>query len=163
MHRLRVERPAGMWRSVAIGLVLAGLLAGCSWDGSGVPGPGSGDGIPQYGVVEGRVVTKACDLPGMPLSGECSQTPYRGSLVFCTTMSQTGPCPSAHVDATGHYRIALRRGRHALIAAPASGNVVRVDPRWVLVVAGHTETLNIEGGLNGHQRATEDGQTSSER
>jgi hypothetical protein len=95
-------------------------------------------------VVEGRILTTGC---GGPLgTGGCDPTPYRGSLVFCTTIDQIGPCPSAHVDATGHYRIALRQGRHALIPAPANGNVVQVKPRWVVVVAGMTKTLNIDGG-----------------
>ena len=134
-----------MWRSLALAVLLAGLGAGCSVDpGSGVPGPSSGDGIPTYGVVEGRVITTACGGP--PVSGGCDPTPYRGSLVFCTTMDQIGVCPSAHVDGTGHYRIALRHGRHALIPAPANGNVVQVKPRWVDVVAGKTTIVNIDGG-----------------
>ena len=33
MHRLRVERPNGMWRTFVMGVVLAGVLAGCSWSG----------------------------------------------------------------------------------------------------------------------------------
>jgi hypothetical protein len=90
------------------------------------------------------VLTKACG--GLLLSGGCGAIPYKGSLVFCMTMNQNGICPSAHVDATGHYRISLRRGRHALIPAPANGNVVQVTPRWVVVVAGETKTLNIDGG-----------------
>jgi hypothetical protein len=134
-----------MWRSFLLGAVLAGVLAGCSL-GSGsdnLPGPSIGDGVPQYGVIEGRVFTTAC---GGPAASSCPLRVYRGSLVFCTKMGQTGPCPSAHVDATGHYRIALRRGRHALIPAPGNGNVVQVKPRWVVVVAGQTQTLNIDGG-----------------
>jgi hypothetical protein len=135
-----------MWRSVLLGVVLAGMLAGCrleSQDSAGTK-PASGDGIPQYGVIEGRVVTTGCG--GLYLSGGCGPTPYRGSLVFCTKMGQKGVCPSAHVDARGHYRIALRPGRHALTPAPGKGNVVWVKPRWVVVVAGHTQTLNINGG-----------------
>ena len=140
-----------MWRSVLLGVVLTSVLAGCSLT-SGNDNMGrlsSGDGIPQYGVIEGRVVTTACG--GLLLSGGCEPTPYRGSLVFCTKMGQTGMgqtgiCPSTRVDATGHYRIALRPGRHALMPAPGNGNVVQVKPRWVVVVAGHTRTLNINGG-----------------
>jgi hypothetical protein len=141
-----VQRLSGMWRSVLLGVALAGLLAGCSLNGGSdnLPGPSSGDGIPQYGVIEGRVVTTVCG--GLLLSGGCGPTPYRGSLVFCTKMGQIGVCPSARVDASGHYRIVLRRGRHALIPAPGNGNVVQVKPRWVVVVAGQTRTLNIKGG-----------------
>ena len=125
---------------------MAGVLAGCSLTGGSdnLPGPSSGDGVPQYGVIEGRVVTTACG--GLLLSGGCGPTPYRGSLVFCSKMNVNGICPSARVDATGHYRIALRRGRHALSAAPGNGNVVQVKPRWVVVMAGQTRTLNINGG-----------------
>jgi hypothetical protein len=134
-----------MWRSVLLGIGLAGMLAGCSLGGGSdnLPGPSSGDGVPLYGVIKGRVFTTAC---GGPAAASCPLRVYRGSLVFCTKMGQIGPCPSARVDATGHYRIALRRGRHALIPAPGNGNVVEVKPRWVVVVAGRTRTLNINGG-----------------
>ena len=134
-----------MWRSIAIGVMLVGVLAGCSLGGGSdnLPGPSSGDGIPQYGVIKGRVFTTAC---GGPAASSCPLRVYRGSLVFCSKMNVNGICPSARVDATGHYRIALRRGRYALSAAPGNGNVVQVKPRWVVVVAGQTRTLNISGG-----------------
>lgn len=134
-----------MWRSVLLGVVLAGVLAGCSLNGGSdnLPGPSSGDGVPQYGVIKGRVFTTAC---GGPAASSCSLRVYRGSLVFCSKMGQIGVCPSARVDATGHYRIALRPGRHALMTAPGNGNVVTVKARWVVVVAGQTRTLNINGG-----------------
>jgi hypothetical protein len=128
-----------MWRSVLLGVVLAGLLAGCSLGG----GSEAGSGAPTTGVVQGRVVTTVCGVIRMP--GGCMY-PYRGSLVFCSKMGQIGVCPSARVDASGHYRIRLPRGRHALIPAPGSGNVVSVKPRWVSVVGGQTQTLNINGG-----------------
>jgi len=134
-----------MWRSVLLGVVLAGVLAGCSLNGGSdnLPGPSSGDGVPQYGVIKGRVFTTAC---GGPAASSCPLRVYRGSLVFCPKMNVNGICPSARVDATGHYRIALRPGRHALLTAPGNGNVVQVRPRWVVVVAGQTLTLNINGG-----------------
>jgi hypothetical protein len=134
-----------MWRIVLLGVVLAGVLAACSLNGGSdnLPGPSSGDGVPQYGVIKGRVFTTAC---GGPAASSCPVRVYRGSLVFCSKMNVNGICPSARVDATGHYRIALRPGRHALISAPGNGNVVQVKPRWVVVVAGHTRTLNITGG-----------------
>jgi hypothetical protein len=95
-------------------------------------------------TVEGRVLTTAC---GGPKRDRCAPTLYRGSLVFCRTMGQIGFCPTAHVDPSGHYRITLRHGgRYALIPAPASGNVVRVTPRWVTAPAGQTTTLDIDGG-----------------
>jgi hypothetical protein len=134
-----------MLRSVLLGAVLAGMLAGCSLGG------GSGAGSAQRpdvtgsapdGVIKGRVYTTAC---GGPAASSCPLRVYRGSLVFCPKMNVNGICPSARVDATGHYRIALRRGRHALIPAPGNGNVVQVKPRWVVVVAGQTRTFNING------------------
>ncbi len=134
-----------MWRCVLLGVFLAGVLAGCSLDGESdnLPGPSSGDGVPQYGVVKGRVLTTACG--GLLLPGGCAPTPYRGTLVFCSKMGQIGVCPSTRVDATGYYRIALRPGRHALMTAPGNGNVVYVKPRWVVVQSGQTTTVNING------------------
>ena len=130
-----------MWRSVFLGVLLAGVLAGCSL-GNGVatqqPDVTGGDGF-----IKGRVLTTACG--GLPQPGGCAPTPYRGSLVFCAKMGQIGVCPSARVDATGYYRIALRPGRHALMMAPGKGNVVYVKPRWVVVQSGQTTTLNING------------------
>jgi hypothetical protein len=61
-------------------------------------------------------------------------------------MQQIGPCPSARVDAAGHYRITLApAGRWALIPAPARGNVIVVKPRWVSVGMGATRVLDIRG------------------
>jgi hypothetical protein len=71
---------------------------------------------------------------------------YRGSLVFCRTMGQIGPCPSAEVDARGRYEITLRAGRYALIPAPGKRNVVLVKPRWVSIAGGQVTTLDINGG-----------------
>jgi hypothetical protein len=45
-------------------------------------------------------------------------------------MGQIGHCPSARVDARGHYEITLRAGRYALIPAPGKRNVVIVRPQW---------------------------------
>ena len=129
-----------MWRSVLLGVVLAAVLAGCSLGG----GEQQAAPVSAYGVIQGRVVTTVCAGP-QPSSAGCA-FPYRGSLVFCSKMGQIGVCPSARVDASGHYRIRLPRGRHALIAAPGRGNVVSVKPRWVSVVGGQTQTLNINGG-----------------
>jgi hypothetical protein len=141
--------------------VLAEVLAGCSLGGGSGAGSTSGT-LPALsegqvvsdrgiaigpaqpdGIIKGRVFTTAC---GGPAASSCPLRVYRGSLVFCSKMNVNGICPSARVDATGHYRIALRPGRHALISAPGNGNVVQVKPRWVVVVAGQTRTLNITGG-----------------
>ena len=62
-------------------------------------------------------------------------------------MGEEGLCPSAKVDATGHFVIKLSpAGRYALLPAPGSGNLVYVEPRWVSVGMGQTKTLNINGG-----------------
>ena len=146
-----------MWRSVFLGLVLAGMLAGCSRGGANGPltagtRPAQSEGqvvsatgvaSVTAGIVTGRVSTTAC---GGPAATSCSLRVYRGSLAFCPTMNTIGPCPSARVDSTGHYTIALRPGWHALIPAPGNGNVVEVQPRSVLVRSGQTTTVNINGG-----------------
>ena len=146
-----------MWRSVLVGLVLVGVLAGCSRGGANGPLTAgtrpalsggqvvSDRGVAALaaGIITGRVFTTAC---GGPAASSCPLRVYRGSLAFCPTMSFIGPCPSASVDGTGHYTIALRPGWHALIPAPGNGNVVEVQPRGVLVHSGQTTTVNINGG-----------------
>lgn len=149
-----------MWRSALLGIVLAGVLGGCNRDGANggltgaaMPAPSEGqvsDGSvagatarPDDGIVKGRVFTTAC---GGPAGSPCPLRVYHGSLAFCPTMHTKGPCPSARVDSTGHYTIALRPGRHALIPAPGNGNVVYVKPRWVVVQSGQTTIVNINGG-----------------
>jgi hypothetical protein len=132
-----------MWRSFLLAVVLAGVLAGCSLGNGGAARQlpdvtGSGNGI-----IKGRVLTTACG--GLLLTAGCAPTPYRGSLAFCSKKLVIGPCPSASVDARGHYSISLRPGRHYLVPAPGNGNVVYVKPRWVVVQSGQTTTVNING------------------
>jgi len=140
-----------------LGLVLVGVLAGCSRGGANGPltantlsAQPEGQVVSDRGVagvtagiVTGRVFTTAC---GGPAASSCSLRVYRGSLAFCSTMDEKSLCPTAHVDGSGHYIIRLQPGRHALIPAPGNGNVVYVKPRWVVVESGHTTTVNINGG-----------------
>jgi hypothetical protein len=94
----------------------AATIAGCAGGGSSHPSH------PASGTVQGRVFTVDC---GGPARASCAPTNYRGELAFCRKMNVIGPCPTARVDATGHYRIRLRpAGRWAVIPAPGSGNVV---------------------------------------
>lgn len=115
------------------------MTTGCLGGASTPPTHGA-----SKGTIEGRVFATACGGP--VVKATCAPTNFRGVLRFCRTTDWMGFCPSARVDATGHYQIKLRAGRYALIPAPSSGNVVGVRPRWVLVGTGQTTTLNIEGG-----------------
>jgi hypothetical protein len=94
------------------------------------------------GTIEGRVFTDDC---GGPAASSCAAHNYRGALLFCKTMNQSGFCPSAHVDRAGRYEITLKPGRYALIPAPGKDDVVMVTPRWVWVSPGRT-TVTIDGG-----------------
>jgi len=146
-----------MWRTILLGVVLVGVLAGCSRGGANGPltagtRPALSEGqvvsdrgvaSATAGIITGRVFTTAC---GGPAALSCSLRVYRGSLAFCSSMHVIGPCPSARVDGSGHYTIRLRPGRHALIPAPGNGNVVSVKPRWVVVRSGQTTAVNITGG-----------------
>ena len=122
-------------------------ILGIGCFGGAAPRPSAGAGVPptagaSKGTLTGRVSTRVC---AGPAANSCTRIVYRGSLVFCRTMDEIGPCPSARVDATGHYRITLMPGRWAMIPAPWSGNVAGIEPRWVSVPIGKTETLNVEG------------------
>ena len=146
-----------MWRNVLLGIVVAGMLAGCSRGAANGPltvgtrpdlseGQVASDrGVAgaTAGIIIGRVFTTAC---GGPAASSCSLRVYRGSLAFCSTMDEKSLCPTAHVDGRGHYTIRLRPGRHALIPDPGNGNVVYVKPRWVVVQSGQTTAVNINGG-----------------
>lgn len=126
-----------MWRTAALIVGLAGLLAGCSFDGS------SGHSSAP-GYLEGRVLTRACG--GLASGGSCKPIPYQGEIVLCRKRDQLGPCPAARVNLAGRYRIKLPPGRYYLVSAPGKGNVVDVMPRWVVVTGGQTRTMNISGG-----------------
>jgi hypothetical protein len=142
-----------------LGVVLAGVLVGCSRDGAsgGLTGGGAMSSLTEgqvvsdrgvatvtAGIITGRVFTKAC---GGPLvSTACGPTNYRGELVFCLKKDDNRVCPAGRVDATGRYQIRLRPGRYYLASAPGSGNVVQVKPRWVVVGSAQTTTVNINGG-----------------
>jgi hypothetical protein len=135
-------RTALIVTTLSVSLLASGCFNGSSTsstDGRSTPSHGPA----ATGTIKGRVFTTAC---GGPAAASCVPRTYRGSLVFCTTMNEIGPCPSAHVDATGHFEIKLRPGRYALIPAPGNGNVVWVKPRWVSVGDGRTTTMNINGG-----------------
>ena len=127
---------------IAAFVALTVMTTGCLSGASTPPTPQTFG--PSKGTIQGRVLTTACGGP--VVKDTCPPTNYRGSLLFCRTMNQIGFCPSAQVDATGHYQIVLKAGRYALIPAPSSGNVVGVKPRWVSVDIGQTTTLNIDGG-----------------
>jgi len=134
-------RPALIVTALSVSLFAGGCFSSSSTPSTRARSTASSAAV--KGTVEGRVFTKAC---GGPAAISCSPDNYRGWLAFCETMNEIGPCPSARVDAAGHYRIALKAGRYALIPAPGNGNVVIVKPRWVQITAGRVTTLNINGG-----------------
>lgn len=131
---------------VVLILVVSGCFGGHSAaTRAGTSAVGRTNHGPRAGEIRGRVLTRACGGPKR--AGGCAPTIYRGSLMFCRTMSGHGRCRAAKVDSSGRYAIKLRpAGRWALIPAPATGNVVSMEPRWVLVVVGQTRTFNINGG-----------------
>jgi hypothetical protein len=138
--------PRRVLPATAVCLVVALGTGGCFGGSSAAPTstpkrttPTHG---PSKGTIRGRAFTTACG----PLSGSCGQTPYRGSLVFCRTMNEIGPCPSARVDASGRFQIRLMAGRYALVPAPGRSNVVDVTPRWVTVGMGQVKVITINGG-----------------
>jgi hypothetical protein len=132
--------------ALVIGSLAAGCFGGAGSSASDRPAATRPAAIaPKVASkVEGRVFTAVCVGRS---AARCAPTPYRGSLVFCRTMSQIGLCPSARVDRRGDYEIELPgAGRFALIPAPGRGNVVFVRPRWVVVSPGQTLRLDIDGG-----------------
>lgn len=114
-----MTRPPLIAILMSVPVVASACLGGSSTSGT----VGRPSHVPVEGTVQGRVFTTAC---GGPPASSCARENYRGSLVFCKTMNEIGPCPSAHVDGSGHYEITLRAGRYALIPAPGTANVVIV-------------------------------------
>jgi hypothetical protein len=83
------ERLTGMWRSVLLGIVLAGVLAGCSLDGgsgAGVAGPTTGDSISVPPPPLALVVAKRVEQLRNPYNGDYL------TAVTCRMKGQTAVC-----------------------------------------------------------------------
>jgi hypothetical protein len=87
-----------MWRSVAIGVVLAGVLAGCSWgSGNGAPSEGGWTAYAPSGTAVATVVERMADLPGAKAEAKCHLVGLRAKCDV-GLVPTSGPAGGVGVD-----------------------------------------------------------------
>jgi hypothetical protein len=126
-----------MLRSVLLGVVLAGILAGCSWDGDTVSSHHTGSTtypLPKTGTVAGRVVVKG----GVQFPHRKKPPPATDTRFTFVAIPASGPMIVRHLktDREGRFRLDLPPGRYRfgrtfvasepLAQAARQSNVVRV-------------------------------------
>jgi hypothetical protein len=118
---------------VCIGLVLAGLSAGCS---SGTAGSG---------ILEGNVtIGPICPVehPGTPCPVPCEL--YQARKVLIYNSSETKLIAEADIDCTGNYSTELKPGMYTIdITRDSFGHVSSV-PQKIEIKEGQTVELNID-------------------
>jgi hypothetical protein len=126
-----------MWRSVATGLALAGLLAGCSWNGGGAgAATGSEHGLrPELGTVVGRVV-----LSGGPARPDPKEPrPATNTALWFVAKPSTGAplVRNVRTDGEGRFSVILPPGRYRFGATfTATAPLARAPRKVMLVRAG---------------------------
>jgi hypothetical protein len=121
-----------MWRSVLLGVVLAGVLAGCSLGGgSGKAQSSDGGAGSGRGTVSGLVVTEGGHLPA---PGESDVRPARNASVLVTGTDTSGAKVERHLtcDSHGRFTVTLRSGRYTFLAQIFPANPTH--PRKSVVV-----------------------------
>lgn len=118
---------------VFIGLVLAGLLIGCSCGTAG------------SGILEGNVtIGPICPVeqPGHPCPVPCEM--YQARKVLIYNSSGTKLIAEAAIDCNGHYRVELKSGGYTVdINHDGFGHISGV-PEKIELKSGQTVELNID-------------------
>lgn len=139
-----------MWRSVAIGVVLAGGLAGCSWatGGAGSQG-GSGTGWTAYpisGTVAGQVVASG----GIQFPLHKKPRPATNTPLTFVAIPATGRMVVKHLktDGKGRFLVGLAPGRYRVGATFTSSEPLAQAARKLIIVrAGRMEHVRLIEGV----------------
>ncbi len=134
-----------MWRSVLLGVVLAGGLAGCSL-GGGSGDSGAAGKTP--GTISGLVVVEGGPppLPGQSPSGvrRVKNAPIR---ITGETAAGARMVANLTSDGRGRFRIDLPTGRYTIIARIFRSAPTQPQVDSVVVNGGQTTRVRITGSL----------------
>jgi hypothetical protein len=130
-----------MWRTVLLGVVVAGLVAGCSLGGgSGGAASAVKVGVPEplTGTVSGLVVVEGGKDP---MFGGSDINPVKRAFVLVTGRTTAGAKVDRHLtcDMHGRFRVRLNPGHYTFLAQIFPANPTH--PRKLVVV---------ERGQNSH-------------
>ena len=99
-----------MWRSITIGVLLTGLLAGCSWSSGQASSSGSGWTAYPMGTVDGRVVVQG----GVQFPHHKKPRPATNTPFTFVAVPASGRMVVRHLktDSHGRFRLHLPPGRY---------------------------------------------------
>jgi hypothetical protein len=129
-------RRRGMWRSITIGVILAGLLAGCSLGanegGSSTPASTGWRAYPK-GTVDGRVVV----LGGVEFPHAKKPLPATNTPFTFVAVPASGTMVVRHLktNAHGRFRLRLPPGRYRVGATFNKSAPLAAAAKKVLLVA----------------------------
>jgi hypothetical protein len=120
-----------MWRSVAIGVLLVGVLAGCSWSGVDASSPQSGTAYPMSTVAGQVVVSGGVQFPHHKKPLPATNTPF-----WFVAIPATGRMLVQHVktDGDGRFQLALPPGRYRVGGTFTASEPLAQAARKVMVV-----------------------------
>jgi hypothetical protein len=137
-----------MRRSVLLGVVLAGVLAGCSLGGGSGAGtvstPHVGVPVPPTGRVTGLVVTEG----GPAIIGGSDIHPVKNALVQVTGTDTSGVKVEKHLtcDSHGRFSVSLNPGRYTFLAQIFPANPTH-PRKSVVVERGQNSRIVLKGYL----------------
>jgi hypothetical protein len=124
-----------MWRSVAIGVVLAGGLAGCSWTTAATgsqAGSGTGPAVPLSGAVVGQVVVSG----GVQFPHHKKTRPAANTPLAFVAIPVTGRMVVKRVktDSKGRFLVGLAPGRYRVGGTFTASEPLAQAARKVILV-----------------------------
>jgi hypothetical protein len=133
-----------MWRSVLLGVVLAGVLAGCSWGGGGLGSASSR--VADTGTVAGRVVVSGgVQFPDHKKPAPATNTPFT-----FVAIPASGPMIVRHLktDREGRFRLDLPPGRYRFgCTFVASEPLAQAARQSMVVLAGRVVRVRLIEGV----------------
>jgi hypothetical protein len=135
-----------MWRSVAIGVVLAGLLAGCTWSSGQASSSGSGWTAYPMGTVDGRVVVQG----GVQFPHHKKPRPATNTPFTFVAVPASGRMVVRHLetDAHGRFRLHLPPGRYRVGGTFTKSEPLAQAAKEVLLVsAGRVVRVRLIEGV----------------
>jgi hypothetical protein len=108
-----------MWRSVAIGVVLAGVLAGCSWGDASRSSTGGWTAYPPSAGAVAKVVERMGDVPGAKAEAKCHLVGLRAKCDV-GLVPTSGPAGGVGIDTV--WLNVRRSGDHWVLRPDCTSN-----------------------------------------